>query len=93
MQLTPEHEELRKTVRRFVENEINPYVNEWEEAGMFPAHELFKKAGDLGLLGISKPEEYGGLGLDWWYTVAYIEGLAHSRNAGLMMDHFPLIIL
>ena len=65
MQFTDQHNEIRRTVRQFVEKEVNPYVNEWEEAGIFPAHELFKKAGDLGLLGIHKPEEYGGLGLDY----------------------------
>ena len=85
MQLTPEHEELRKTVRRFVENEINPYVNEWEEAGMFPAHELFKKAGDLGLLGISKPEEYGGLDLDYSYSIVASEELGGAHAGGVAM--------
>ena len=60
MQLTQEHEELKRTVERFVENELNPHVDEWEEAGIFPAHEVFKKLGDLGLLGISKPTEFGG---------------------------------
>ncbi|MEC8424769.1 MAG: acyl-CoA dehydrogenase family protein, partial [Myxococcota bacterium] len=75
MQFTEEHEALRKTVRQFVENEINPHVDDWEEAGVFPAHEVFKKAGDLGLLGISKPEEFGGLGLDYSYSVVAAEEL------------------
>ena len=43
MQFTQEHEELKRTVERFVANEINPYVDEWEAAGIFPAHQLFKK--------------------------------------------------
>ena len=51
---TEEHDMIRKTVRRFVNKEINPYVDEWERGGHLPAHELFKKAGDLGLLG-SRP--------------------------------------
>ena len=64
MLLTHEHKELYKTVRKFVEEELNPNVPEWEAAGTWPAREVLKKMGDLGLLGITKPEEYGGLGLD-----------------------------
>ena len=56
-----------RSVTRFVENEIDPHVEEWEEAGMLPAHEVFKKMGKLGLLGINKPEAYGGQGLDYSY--------------------------
>ena len=48
-----EHEALRRMVRRFVETEINPHAEAWEEAGIFPAHDLFKKMGDLGLLGLT----------------------------------------
>lgn len=50
MIFTQEHEELRRTVRNFVDKEINPHVDEWEKAGQFPIHEIFKMAGDLGLL-------------------------------------------
>ena len=52
MQFTSEHEQLRKTVAKFVQTEINPHVDAWEEAEQFPAHDVFKKLGDLGLLGI-----------------------------------------
>src|SRR5262249_18826623 len=45
MQFTPEHEGIRRNVKKFIDAEINPHVDEWEEAGMFPAHELFKKMG------------------------------------------------
>ncbi|MCP3674177.1 MAG: acyl-CoA dehydrogenase family protein, partial [Gammaproteobacteria bacterium] len=55
MRLTNEHMELRRTTEKFVQNEINPFVDEWENAGIFPAKELFRKMGKLGLLGISKP--------------------------------------
>ncbi|MDN5937954.1 MAG: acyl-CoA dehydrogenase family protein, partial [Salinisphaera sp.] len=48
MLFTDEHEELRRTVARFVDNEINPFVDEWEQARQFPSHDLFKKMGDLG---------------------------------------------
>ena len=92
MHLTPEHYELKRTVRTFVENEINPYVSEWEEAGIFPAHEVFKKLGDLGLLGITKPEQCGGLGLDYSYSLVGAEelGLCHCGGVpmaiGVQMD-------
>ena len=52
MKFTGEHEELRRTWRTIIDRDINPHVNEWEEAGVFPAHELFKKLGDAGLLGV-----------------------------------------
>ncbi len=85
MILTEEHEALRKTVRRFVDTEINPHVDAWEREGIFPAHEVFKKAGDLGLLGISKPEEYGGLGLDYSSSAATTEELGAARAGGVPM--------
>ena len=47
-----EHEMLRKSIARFVDREINPYMDQWEQEGQAPLHELFKKMGDLGLLGI-----------------------------------------
>ncbi|MGY9025340.1 MAG: acyl-CoA dehydrogenase family protein, partial [Candidatus Pelagibacterales bacterium] len=56
MELTTEHEELKRSAIKFVETEINPYVDQWEEDEIFPAHEVFKKLGDKGFLGITKPE-------------------------------------
>ncbi len=85
MQLTQEHEELKRTVERFVENELNPHVDEWEEAGIFPAHEVFRKLGDLGLLGLTKPEAYGGAGLDFSYSVVMAEALGNTRCGGVPM--------
>lgn len=82
---TEEHEMFRQTVRSFVEKEINPYVDEWEEAGIFPAHDLFKKMGDLGFLGLNYPEEYGGANADYWYTVVLAEELARANCAGVPM--------
>ncbi len=82
---TPEHETFRQMVRRFVESEINPYVEEWEEKRIFPAHELFKKMGNLGLLGLSYPEEYGGGGADYWYNVVLLEELGRCHCAGVPM--------
>jgi citronellyl-CoA dehydrogenase len=72
-------------VRRFVENEINPHVEEWEAARCFPAHHLFKKMGDLGLLGLSYPEEYGGSGVDYWYNVVLLEELGRADCAAVPM--------
>lgn len=80
-----EHEMLRQTVRRFVESEINPNVEAWEDGRTFPAHDLFKKMGDLGLLGIVYPEEYGGMGLDYWYQVVMLEEVGRAHCAGVPM--------
>jgi citronellyl-CoA dehydrogenase len=85
MIFTEQHKVLREMVAKFVEKEINPFTEEWEEAGIFPAHELFKKMGDLGLLGISKPEEFGGLGLDYSYQMAASEELGRIRSGGVGM--------
>ncbi|HEY3805708.1 MAG TPA: acyl-CoA dehydrogenase family protein [Kofleriaceae bacterium] len=81
MRLTEEHAQLRHTVREFVEKAINPNVDAWERDGAFPAHELFKQAGRLGLLGVNKPEAYGGMGLDYSYQTVATEELGNC-NAG-----------
>jgi citronellyl-CoA dehydrogenase len=85
MHFTAEHEMFRQSVRRFVQDEINPHADEWEEAGQFPAHDLFKKMGDLGFLGLTYPEEYGGLGLDFSYTVVLCEELGKADCSGVPM--------
>ena len=85
MRFTEEHHSLRKTVRDFVEKEINPNVDEWENAGAFPVHELFKKAGRLGLLGVNKPEAYGGMGLDYSYQAAATEELGWCKCGAIPM--------
>jgi citronellyl-CoA dehydrogenase len=85
MQLTHEHEELRRNLKRFIDNEINPHVDEWEAAEIFPAHEVFKKLGDLGVLGLTKPAEFGGLALDYSYSVVMAETLGHITCGGIPM--------
>jgi citronellyl-CoA dehydrogenase len=85
MYFTEEHEMFRQSVRAFVEKEINPHVDEWEAAGIFPAHDLFKKMGDLGFLGLNYPEEYGGANADYWYTVVFAEELARADCGGVPM--------
>jgi len=64
MLFTADHDEPRRILQKFIAAEINPFVDEWEDAGIFPAHELFKKLGNLGFLGLNKPTEFGGQGLD-----------------------------
>jgi citronellyl-CoA dehydrogenase len=85
MEFNQEHEGIRRNVKKFIEAEINPHVDEWEEAGIFPAHELFKKMGDQGYLGINKPTKYGGMGLDYSYQMVFIETLGHIRCGGVPM--------
>jgi citronellyl-CoA dehydrogenase len=85
MQYSHEHLEIQKTLKRFIDAEINPHVDEWEEAEIFPAHEVFKKLGKLGLLGLTKPEAHGGAGLDYSYGVAMAEALGHIDCGGIPM--------
>lgn len=85
MLLTAEHEALRDTTIKFIDEHINPYVDEWEAAEIFPAHDLFKKMGNLGLLGIHKPVEYGGMGLDYSYQSVFNEATNHINCGGVPM--------
>ena len=85
MKLTTEHEQLRDTLKKHIDTEINPHVDEWEEAQIFPAHEVFKGLGNLGLLGVTKPVEYGGMGLDWSYGAVVAETLGHIKCGGVPM--------
>ncbi|WP_288904575.1 acyl-CoA dehydrogenase family protein [uncultured Sneathiella sp.] len=81
----PEHQELIRSLTKFIDQEINPHVDQWETEGAFPAHELFKKLGQQGFLGVCKPEEYGGLGLDYSYSLAVSETLGHIDCGGVPM--------
>ena len=85
MKFTPEHEQIADTVRKFVAKEINPHLAQWEKDEQFPAHELFKKMGDLGLLGIKYPTEYGGMGLDFSYSMVMAEALGECNAGGVPM--------
>jgi len=85
MDFTEEHEAIRRNVRQFIDAEINPHVDEWEAAGIFPAHDLFRKMGRQGYLGINKQAKYGGLGLDYSYQLAFIESLGHITCGGVPM--------
>lgn len=81
---TEDHQQFRKTVRSFAEKELAPHVEEWEADELFP-NWVFKRAGELGILGAHFPEEHGGAGLDYWFSVAKAEELPHSRMAGVNM--------
>ncbi|WP_163832936.1 acyl-CoA dehydrogenase family protein [Spartinivicinus ruber] len=85
MLFTEQHSILRDQVRKFIENEINPFIDEWEEKEQFPAHELFGKAGQLGFLGVNKPEKYGGMGLDYSYALLMAEEWGHIACGGVPM--------
>ncbi|MBA2327185.1 MAG: acyl-CoA dehydrogenase family protein, partial [Actinobacteria bacterium] len=81
---TPEHEELRSAVRRFVEKELAPNVDEWEEAGYFPDW-VFERCGELGFLGLHYPERWGGAGGDLAAEIVFVEELARCGAAAIAM--------
>ncbi len=79
-----EHRIFRRSVRRFVDEELNPHVDAWEAEGRFPK-EVFRKLGALGFLGIRYPESYGGAGADMATTTVFCEELGRCRSRGLTM--------
>lgn len=81
---TEEHAHFRKTVRDFAEKELAPHADEWEEAELFP-DEVFRRAGELGILGAHFPEDKGGSGGDYWYSVVKGEELPRCNMAGTVM--------
>ena len=85
MQLTPEHEALRATAKRFIAEKVNPFVDQWEADELFPAHQVFKGMGNLGLLGLDKPVENGGAGLDFSYAAVFAEALADINCGAIPM--------
>ena len=85
MKFSPEHRQLEDTVVKFCDKELNPHVAEWEAPSQFPAHEVFKKLGDLGLLGLKYPEEFGGAGLDFSYSMVMAEALGQCNCGGVPM--------
>lgn len=85
MQFTPEHLSLRESAARFIEAEINPHVDAWEAEGVVPARALYRKLGRMGFLGIHKPLEDGGQGLDYSYALVFAEELGNVRAAGVTM--------
>ena len=85
MRFTDEHEAIRQAVAAFIDKELNPRTEEWERAGIFPAHTVFRQLGELGVLGIAKPVEYGGMGLDYSYQIVFSEELGRIQSGGVSM--------
>jgi citronellyl-CoA dehydrogenase len=85
MKLSHEHHELQRSVKRWIDEQINPHVDAWEAAGIFPAHQVFKQMGDMGWLGLCKPIDNGGLGLDYSYGAVLAEALGHMHCGGVPM--------
>src|SRR5881396_2118468 len=73
---------LRKSVRAFVEKEVTPHVDEWEEAGRIPKA-FWRRLGELGFLGLEFPVEYGGAGGDFLSSVVLGEEMARCRSGGV----------
>jgi citronellyl-CoA dehydrogenase len=85
MRLNEDHQAFRDSVRRFVDTEVNPYVDGWEAAGRAPLHDLFPKAAALGLLGLEYDEAYGGEGADHSFQMVAAEeyGRIHATGVGM----------
>ena len=79
-----EHDHFRTTVRQFAQKELAPFADEWEQAEIFP-NDVFKRAGELGLFAAHYPEEHGGAGGDYWFSVAKAEELPRCNSAGVSM--------
>src|SRR6187399_3426412 len=85
MLFTADHDEPRRILQKFIAAEINPFVDEWEKADQFPSHDLFKKLGNLGFLGLNKPIEFGGQGLDYSFALMMAEELGAIHCGGVPM--------
>ena len=84
MYFTDAHEELRLHIRRFLEKEVQPHLEEWEEK-TFP-DAIFKRFGELGFLGLRYPPEYGGQGGDYFSAIVLGEELTHCRSGGVAIS-------
>jgi alkylation response protein AidB-like acyl-CoA dehydrogenase len=80
---TDEHEQLRESIRSFAVRELAPHHEEWEET-TFP-DSVFRRMGELGFLGLDKPEQYGGQGGDYYSAIVLAEELVHAQSGGLAM--------
>jgi len=81
-----EHVALQETLKKIVDTDINPHVDEWEKAGDYPAHKIFKQLGDAGMLGVTMPTEFGGQGLDFKFQFAFAEALGYINCGGIPMS-------
>ncbi len=79
-----EHDHLRQSLRRYVEEQLAPHAAEWEAAGRFP-DQVFTDLGKMGALGLTMPQDVGGGGGDYWNTVVLNEELCRSRTGSIPM--------
>ena len=92
LQYTDEHRMFRDALKRFLAREITPHIEEWEEAGIVP-REAWKKMGGQGFLAMGVPEENGGLGADFLYSVIVTEELVRTNHSGLAASlHSDIIV-
>lgn len=91
---TEEHKLFRQSLRQFLAKEVKPFIDEWEDQRVIP-REIWKKFGDMGCFGLAYPEAYGGLDLDFFYQVIYLEEIAKCRSGGFgaAMGAHPLLAL
>src|SRR3979411_2486191 len=78
-----EHEQLRESISNFARKELAPHSEEWEET-TFPDW-VFTRMGELGFLGLDKPEAYGGQGADYYWSLVLAESIVHAQSGGLAM--------
>ena len=81
MYFTEEHELFRKSFKDFLHKEVVPYIDKWEKTGEIERF-IWKKFGEMGYFGLNQPEEYGGMGLDLFYTVIFLEELQKINSGG-----------
>jgi|TARA_B110000037_G_scaffold187298_1_gene217787 alkylation response protein AidB-like acyl-CoA dehydrogenase len=81
MYFTEEHEAFRQSFKEFLQKEVSPYIDSWEKTGTIDRF-IWKKFGDMGYFGLNYPEEYGGLNLDLFYTVIFLEELQKINSGG-----------
>ncbi len=81
MYFTEEHEVFRESFREFLQKEVVPFIDKWEETGTIERF-IWKKFGEMGYFGLNQPEEYGGLGLDLFYTIVFLEEMQRINSGG-----------
>ncbi|WP_448138597.1 acyl-CoA dehydrogenase family protein [Sphingobacterium siyangense] len=85
IKFTAEHQIFRDTLRTFIRKEITPYVDDWEKRGEIDRN-VWKKMGDMGLMGLNYPEVYGGLELDFYYSLILCEELSYCFSGGFTIS-------
>jgi acyl-CoA dehydrogenase len=92
LKYTEDHRIFREALKKFLEKEVIPHVEEWEEAGIVPKG-IWKKMGEQGFLCMDVPEEYGGLGADFLYSVILMEEMARTNHTGLAASlHSDIVV-